>query len=178
MARTDEELLVSGDAEDFGLFYDRNHEWVLGFLVRRLRDPELAADLAAEVFAAALVARKRFSPERGAAAPWLYRIVLNKLNDTLRRGYAESRARRRLQMDAVMPDAEDLRWIESLGAQQRVTSLLDSLPTDQRDAVRARVLDEQDYGEIAASSGVSEAVVRKRVSRGLGSLKTLMGGRR
>jgi RNA polymerase sigma-70 factor (ECF subfamily) len=49
--------------------------------------------------------------------------------------------------------------------------LVSRLPTDQRDAVRARVIDERDYADIAKDMRCSEAVVRKRVSRGLGTLR-------
>ena len=171
---TDDELLLAGDTESFALFYRRHVDWVLGFLHRRTRDPELAADLCAEVFAAALLARGRYKPRDGAANSWLYRIALNKLNDALRRGYAEDRARRKLGMQPVVPDDADLRRIEELGEAE----LLADLPGDQAQAVRARVLDELEYDEIATGLGVSEAVVRKRVSRGLAALRGRIGGGR
>jgi len=41
------------------------------------------------------------------------------------------------------------------------------LPTDQRSAVLARIVEEGEYADIAVTQGVSEAVVRQRVSRGL-----------
>ena len=43
--------------------------------------------------------------------------------------------------------------------------------------MRARVLEQRSYKEIAASVRVSEAVVRKRVSRGLLTLRGLAKGR-
>ena len=52
--------------------------------------------------------------------------------------------------------------------------LLDGLPPDQRDAVRARVLDQDDYAEIATRLECSQSVVRKRVSRGLATLRAQM----
>ena len=52
-----------------------------------------------------------------------------------------------------------------------VVELLRDLPEDQHAAVPARVVDEHEYAEIAARQGVSEAVVRKRVSRGLAGLR-------
>ena len=61
--RTDEDLLLSGDAEDFGLFYDRYIDMLLGYFARRAGDPEVAADLTAETFAAALASRRRFRRE-------------------------------------------------------------------------------------------------------------------
>ena len=51
------------------------------------------------------------------------------------------------------------------------TLALDALPADQREAVRARILDERDYADIARTTRTSEAVVRKRVSRGLAGLR-------
>jgi RNA polymerase sigma-70 factor (ECF subfamily) len=182
-ARTDEELLLATDAESFGEFYRRHAEWVLSFLARRTSDPELAADLCAEVFAAALLARRRYKPDGRnrdggtQATAWLYRIASNKLNDALRRHYADDRARRRMGMEPVIPTEDDLADIAALSEDVRVTSLLETLPTDQRAAVRARVIEEREYGEIAGSAGVSEAVARQRVSRGLSTLRRRMGGR-
>jgi RNA polymerase sigma-70 factor (ECF subfamily) len=53
-----------------------------------------------------------------------------------------------------------------------VADLLARLPEDQRQAVRARVLEERSYEEIAAELETSSLVVRKRVSRGLARLRT------
>jgi len=52
--------------------------------------------------------------------------------------------------------------------------LLGDLPDDLRDAVVARVLEERDYDEIAAQLGCSQQVVRKRVSRGLTRLRSVL----
>ena len=58
-----------------------------------------------------------------------------------------------------------------------VTELVEALPVGERHAVKAHVLDERSYSEIAASLDCSEMVVRKRVSRGLARLRhTLEGG--
>ena len=53
---------------------------------------------------------------------------------------------------------------------------LEALPDAYRDAVIARVVDEASYADIAASAGGDEQVVRKRVSRGLASLRKLLEG--
>src|SRR5687768_6459592 len=71
MTVTDEELLGHEDAGSFELFYDRHFERVLAFFARRTVDPELAADLTAETFAAVLVARRRYRRHAGAASSWL-----------------------------------------------------------------------------------------------------------
>jgi RNA polymerase sigma-70 factor (ECF subfamily) len=53
----------------------------------------------------------------------------------------------------------------------RATELLEALPSAERGAVRARIVDERSYGEIAAELRCSELVVRKRVSRGLARMR-------
>ena len=57
MGKDDRELLRaarSGDAESFGAFFREHHAVVLAFLARRVDEPEVAADLLAETFAALL----------------------------------------------------------------------------------------------------------------------------
>jgi RNA polymerase sigma-70 factor, ECF subfamily len=65
--------------------------------------------------------------------------------------------------------------IRRLG-EEVATQMVDDLPEDQRDAIRAHVLEDQDYAEIATSRQLSEATVRKRVSRGLRVLRERVGG--
>jgi RNA polymerase sigma factor (sigma-70 family) len=174
---SDDALLLSGDPEDFGRFYDRYVHQLLGYFQRRTDDPEAAADLTAETFAAALVARGRFDPGRGSAPAWLYGIALHKLAHAQRRAGAERRARRRLGMERIELTDADIERIDALGSDTRASTLVERLAPEQRDAIRAHVIDERPYGEIASSEAVSEAVVRKRVSRGLAAVRQRMGPR-
>jgi RNA polymerase sigma-70 factor, ECF subfamily len=170
-ARTDREILLTGDAAGFAVFYDRHAEWVLAFARRRSTDAESAADVTAEVFAAALAARRRYRSESPSAHAWLLAIAINKLNSALRSGYAERRARARLGVRPVEVTEDDVARIDALAEAATVVELLEQLPIDQRAAVVARVVDERDYADIAVGEGVSETVVRKRVSRGLAGLR-------
>jgi len=86
----------------------------------------------------------------------------------------ESSARRRLGFEPVVLEDLDLGRVEelaSLGDDGYVERLLGALPPEQRDAVRARVLDERSYAEIAVELQCSEAVVRQRVHRGLSRVR-------
>jgi RNA polymerase sigma factor (sigma-70 family) len=174
---SDDLLLAGHDAASFERFYVRHVDGLLGYFARRTRDAELAADLTAETFAAALAGRRRFRPEAGPAAGWLYGIAAKKLADAQRRGYAERRARRRLGMERLELSDEDIARIERLGDSERATLLVGALHADQRRAIVAHVVDERSYHDIAAELHTSEAVVRKRVSRGLATVRGLMGGR-
>ncbi|WP_037408778.1 RNA polymerase sigma factor [Candidatus Solirubrobacter pratensis] len=175
---SDEVLLAGSDAAAFEEFYGRHVDTLLGFFARRTRNADLAADLTAETFAAALSARRRYRPEAGAAIAWLFGIAMKKLADAQRRGYAEQRARRRLRMERIELTDADIARIDALGESTNAGALLEALRPDQREAIRAHVLDERSYAEIAADEHVSEAVVRKRVSRGLATVRQRMGARR
>ena len=167
----DDELLTAGGPDGFAAFYRRHVEAILRYHVRWAGNAEVAADLTAETFAAALEAKDRFRPGGPPARSWLFGIAVKKLADYRRRGYAEDRARRRLGMERVEPTEADLRWIESLAGDVEVAAFVDELPEDQRQAVTARVVDEREYEEIAAELQISTAGARKRVSRGLAALR-------
>jgi len=174
--RSDEDLLSAPDGASFELFYRRHAERMLGYFVRRTRDAELAADLTAETFAAALASRRRYRADMGYASTWLFGIASKKLIDAQRRGYAERRARRRLGMERLELTDDDIARIESLAGIE-AGNLIEVLVPDQRVAVQAHVVDEREYAEIAHDLNVSEAVVRKRVSRGLAALRDRIGSR-
>jgi RNA polymerase sigma factor (sigma-70 family) len=175
---TDEELLSKGDVDSFEVFYRRHFEHVLGIFARRTRNPETAADLTAETFAAALTARRRYRPGAAPASSWLFSIAFHKLADTQRRGYAEARARHRLAMQPIDLTDGDRERIERLGEVATARQLLDDLSPDQRAAIQAHVVDEVSYEEIAQSLHVSTGVVRQRVSRGLAAVRGRLGASR
>jgi len=172
----DEALLVAakGDPEAFGAFYARRVDAVLAFFLRRTHDRELAADLTAETFAAALIAVRRYRPQRDRALAWLYTIAHRKLVDSIRRGRVEDRARRRLRLEPLVLDDEDLRRVEERARSAEgaaALAALEQLSTAQRTAIVGRVVDGANYGELARRLSCSEAVARKRVSRGLANLR-------
>ena len=73
---------------------------------------ELAADLTAEVFAAAIVSAGSFRPELGSARAWLFGIARHELAQSWRRGRVEAQARRRLGMEPLVLSDENLERID------------------------------------------------------------------
>ena len=150
MMVSDEELLVAsvGDEEAFAAFYRRHARPLAGYLMGRTGDAELAADLTAETFAAALASRRRFDPAKGPATGWLYGIARHKLARTLRaRAASRTAPAGRLGMAPLALDEEAIELV--LTTDGDVVQLLQRLPADQRAAIEARVVDGQDYEQIA-----------------------------
>ncbi len=168
--------IAACDERAFSVFYRRHLATIVGWCVRRTRDPDLAADLTAEVFAAVLVSAARYRPGGDSASGWLIGIARNVLGHSLRSGQVDARARERLGAAALVVEDDDIELVFELAASASGTAgqLLAELPPHEQTAVRARVIDEREYAEIASELGCSELVVRKRVSRGLSRMRALL----
>lgn len=184
LERIDDESLLAEQAPglagpSFAAFYRRHERAVLAFHLRRVGQAELAADLMAETFAQALNARGSFTADGpGSGAAWLYGIARNVLGysarraDVERRGHEALAVAEQLGVGRVSLTDEQRDELALLATEAGVLRALDDLPPPQRDAVRAFVLDDTPYPEIAANTGVAEPTIRKRVSRGLAALRS------
>ena len=136
--RSDAELLAHTqvDADAFGLFYRRYERPILGYLLTRVRDAEIAADLTSEVFAAALEVAGSFDPGRGgsvSASGWLSTIAHNTLVSSFRRGRVAEAARRRLgALEPLALDDQDIERVLTLGSSNSWLELLGELPAVER----------------------------------------------
>jgi RNA polymerase sigma factor (sigma-70 family) len=177
----DDELLVAArsGAHAFTAFYRHFERPVLGFFLNATSRSDLAADLTAETFARALESVAAFDPALGRADQWLFGIARHVLAESYRRHQVEASARARLGMPKLILDDPTAETIARLSSGEGSASLaLASLPTEQRQAVEARVLQEREYPDIANELRCSEALVRQRVSRGLRALRTRLAGER
>jgi RNA polymerase sigma-70 factor (ECF subfamily) len=169
---SDSELLVEARtrSEPFGVFYERHFAVVLTFFRRRVLGPEEAFDLTAETFAAALSSVAGYQPGPEPPQAWLFAIARHKLSEALRRNRIQDKARRALALQPIELDDEAIEILETTASAQAV-ELLESLVPEQRAAIEAHHLEERGYAEIAAELRCSESVVRKRVSRGLATMR-------
>lgn len=165
--------VAQGDGAAVEQFYDRYLPVVLRWALRETGNRELAADLTAEVFAASLLASRRYKQTDASVGAWLLGIARNKLRESRRRGRVEDAARRKLGFVSVQLGSAELDRVDELvSVDLEVLGLLGGLPDAQRHAVLERVVNERSYEEIAQELSCSESVVRQRVSRGLRTLRS------
>lgn len=157
----------------FGEFYRRHRAAVFAFHGARTREPELAADLTAETFAAALLAvhdRSWEVPEHPVA--WLFTVAHSKCVDSYRRSQVEAAARERLAMERVEVDDADIDRInEIVHSTDFLAHLARLLPAEQFHALTAHFVEGRRYIDIAEELRCSPVVVRMRVSRALKTLR-------
>jgi RNA polymerase sigma factor (sigma-70 family) len=171
-------LVARGDDDAFALLYRRYLPLVVRWSLRQTRNRELAADLTSEVFAASLIAARRYDPKQGSVAAWLLGIANNKLRESRRRRRVEDSARRKLGLGPIALNDVALERVEELASYDRdIVGLVEALPEDQREAILQRVVAERPYEDIAAELSCSPGVVRQRVSRGLKTLRSELEGR-
>ncbi|MEO9120132.1 MAG: RNA polymerase sigma factor, partial [Solirubrobacteraceae bacterium] len=166
---------VMSDHESFTAMYEREGEPVLLFLARRTLDSAIAADLTAETFALAFGAWSRLrGRSENEVRAWLYTVARRQVSRYLRRGRVERRAVQRLGIQLPALHEDDIVAIERRAglAELRVALGVElaRLSHEQREALRLRVVEERSYAEVASELGISEQVVRARVSRGLRAL--------
>jgi RNA polymerase sigma-70 factor (ECF subfamily) len=162
----------SEDAEAFRDFYVANVQRMVVFFTRRTLNAEVALDLTGETFAVALQRRRQFRGRTDAEAEaWLFAIARSQLSHYWRRGVAERRALEQVGLDSPTVAPSELDRIEELAGlpelRRRVQAAIAGLNPQHAYAVLQRIVEERGYDDLAAELGVSEDVVRARVSRGL-----------
>ena len=178
--RSDQELLehAAHEPEAFGAFYRRHVGGVLAFFRRRTGDSQLALDLTAETFARALEHTDSFRAMAQPPGAWLYAIARNLLTDSYRRGRVADDARQRLALEPLIVTDLGFERVENAAdaaSELGAVDLDEALSADQADAVRARVLEDQSYEQIAAQLRCSPQVARQHVSARAAQPQTTLG---
>lgn len=166
-AASDEEALARAAVADrraFGAIYERYRTPVFRYLRARTTSDDDAQELSAMAFERALQAIDRFQPVGGGMAAWLIRIARNVHLDQIR--YAARGASAVAQQATSVTGAED---------DVILRTLVDALPSTQRDAIQLRFAAGLTAREIGRVLDISEAAAQKQVERGLQALKEAYG---
>ena len=130
-----------------GALYARHEAEVLRFFMERVRSPELACDLAAETFAAALADAGAFDPTRSSEHDWLLALANAQLLRAYRVGAVDDAARLRLKLPPVVLDDRTLDRVWQLRGEDR--------NEERKPRLSGQVL----VGEVARAVGVGAAVL-------------------
>ena len=177
----DEELLRLINEHDqlaFEALYDRHAGPVGGICLRRLRNPEVAAEITQDVFQQLWSGASRFEPGRAKFTTWLFTIVRNRCIDAARKVERTpiSEQFEDTFADSSRPDPEAAAHSEQCRA--RLSEALASLPPAQREAVKLCVLEGYTHTEAAERLGEPLGTLKSRVKIGLEKLKSKMSAER
>ena len=162
-----------GDKSAFDLLVRKYQHKVVKLVLRYVRNPAEAEDIAQEAFIKAYRALPQF---RGDSAfyTWMYRIAINTAKNSL-----ASRDRSPIRYDLDLTDPEESHSVQArlqdpdtpegmaLTEEIRliVNSAIDALPEELKTAIVLRELDGLSYEEIAAAMECPVGTVRSRIFR-------------
>jgi RNA polymerase sigma factor (sigma-70 family) len=159
---------IGTDPAAFTEFYRAHVDEVTRFVTRRVADPQLAADLTAEVFLAAIEAAARYRGSVGGPRTWLYGIARHVIAAEFRRSARERRAEGLIAGRRLL-DADDVdRLVEKIDASRRVRELhaeLQALPEGERAVLELVSVDGLSVAEAAAALGIRPVAARVRLHR-------------
>ena len=166
------ERVQKGDNGAFDLLVLKYQHKIVNLIMRYVRDPELALDIAQEAFIKAYRALPRF---RGDSAfyTWMYRIAVNTAKNYLA---AQRRRPMDVELDLQDPEQYDLHAklketdtpegvALSNELKETVERAIAALPEDLRTAIILRELEGMSYEEIAQTMECPVGTVRSRIFR-------------
>ena len=165
-----------GDEEAFSAVYEQVAPTVFGLVLRVLRDPAQAEEVAQEVLLEVWRAASRFEPGRGSVQAWVATIAHRRAVDRVRS--VEAAARRddqsavpagRAGYDIV---AEE---VEANLEGERVRRCLGTLTELQRESIVLAYYGGYSYREVAGLLGTALGTVKTRMRDGLIRLRDCLG---
>ncbi len=161
--------LISGDETALAELYDDFGSAVYNQALRVTSDRTAAQDITQEVFVYAWAHPSRFDPERGSLRSWLCMIAYRRGVDWVR----QEVARRRREAASAEPDSvvgpAELA-VTTLG-HALIRRAVDSLPSDQRTAIRLAYFEGHTYRHVASTLGIPEGTAKSRLRSGLAALR-------
>ncbi len=161
-----------GDKGAFDLLVLKYQHKIVNLVLRYVRDPDQAMDIAQEAFLKAYRALPRF---RGDSAfyTWLYRIAVNTAKN-----YLAAQRRRPMDVELDLQDSEQYDLHAKLKEtdtpegmtlsdelNQTVQRAIEALPEDLRTAIVLREIEGMSYEEIAQTMDCPVGTVRSRIFR-------------
>lgn len=167
----DERSLVEAARRDparFAELYEIHFELIYAYIVRRVRDRDVAEDLTSEVFQKALANLGSFEWRGAPFAAWLIRIAANAIADQSKRAARES--------GSPGPEPASEPDMEAIENRAQLFRLVQDLPADQKLVIYGRFVEQHSIREIAEQLGRSEGAVKQLQFRALQNLREQMGG--
>ena len=173
------EQLAAGDERALELLYDRYGALAYSVSMRVLGDPGKAEDVVQDVFLKLWTNATRFDAGRGSLRTWLLSSVRNRSIDYLRGRGAHERTEKEIpeQVMAAGQGSDPWREVSLSMEREAVLQAVDSLPSEQKQAVELAYFGGYSMPEIAEMIRVPLSTVKGRMRLGMEKLHSYLLGR-
>ena len=167
------------DPDAFGKLYDQYYSQILGYVLKRVANIEIAQDITSEVFFKALKNLGQFHWRNISFSFWLYRIATNEITDYFRKGKHEIASLEETSEPISLwdPSVELLQAEEELRRHEHFLLLHKSiakLPIKYQEVITLRYFENKRVKEIAQILGKREGTIKSLLHRSLEKLRKLM----
>jgi len=165
---------VIGDKEAFGALYERYFSPVYRYIFFRVRNTAVAEDITQAVFLKVFEKLPKYQDRKRPPLAFFFTVARNKVIDywrTNKRVEVLGEANDLSQI-AAGEDSADKIFTRTI-AMEQLSRALEKIPSDQREAVTMKFINEYSYGEIAIMLQKKEPAIRQLVSRGIKNLRKI-----
>lgn len=164
------------NAASFKPLYDRYYRPIFLFVLHRIGDKDLCADITSQVFLKALQNLKRYQFRNLPFSAWLYRIAINQIND-----YFRHQSRQRFvsieESQLQILHSELMEDFSLDHFQERLEGMLQQLEPDELHVIELRFFEERPFKEVAMILNISEVYAKAKTYRILNKLKKYFTGK-
>ena len=161
---------AKSNLEDFRPLYEKYFKPVFLFVLRKISDKELTADITSQVFLKAMSKLDQFEFRGAPFQAWLYRIAINECTDYFRK----SKRYRFVAVDETSFETlhqELTNEDTAYRLQNDLPILLESLSPDELHLIELRYFEARPFKEVAEILGLTEANTKVRTYRTLDKMR-------
>jgi RNA polymerase sigma-70 factor (ECF subfamily) len=166
------QLAKQGEAEAFGVLYDRHYDAVYRYCYYRVSDVTMAQDLTSEVFVRMVDKLDTYRVKGRPLLAWLYTIARNLITDMHR----QKEKAVQVPLEEATTIGQDGRRELARGVDQQLqadclASALGHLTEEQRQVILLRFMEDYRNGQVARILDKSEGAIKALQHRALKSLR-------
>ncbi len=175
----EEEVLTRSktDPEAFKSVYTKYFKKIFLFVLHRIGERQISADITQQVFLKALTGLGKFQFKGLPFSAWLYRIAINECNDFFRKTKKQRQVV--LEEGAIEHLFEELTSENTLeDLQNRLPSILEKLSPDELHLIELRFFESRAFKEIGDILAITETHAKVKTYRTLEKMKKLFLNRK
>jgi RNA polymerase sigma-70 factor (ECF subfamily) len=171
------QLVRRGDADAFGVVYDRHASSAYSLAYRMMGGRSAAEDVTQEAFLSAWRSGARYDRGRGSVRTWLLGIVHHRAIDAMRRGKVRDLPRVDDEAAAERLEGDERTDVEVARREEAATirAAIETLPREQSQVIELAYFGGFTHIEIASMLGAPVGTVKGRMRLGLKKLRDELG---
>lgn len=168
--------VANGDQSAFRLLFDKYWDGMYANALHFTKSPELAQDLAQEIFTKIWVLRDKL-PEVDRFDAWLYRVAKNMILDELRRLQQNPDYGEFIDAYFLAGDHDALAHTTTKDLEKQLHTAISQLPGQMQTAFRLSRFEGLTHEQIAGRMNISKVTSQNYIARAIIAIKKYMAGR-